>query len=146
MERRILETFAVARWCDLRRKSTHAYVKNVIALGDFNLPRREPGDPVYDALVRLGIELPEHSDLVGGSNLNGDKFYDQIAFVPGLKKSRLVKSGTFDFDGAIFSGLWKENPAGPLPIDEMIEKNPQFFAYVRYYLSDHRPLWAQLKI
>ena len=50
-----------------RRKSKHAYTKHVMALGDFNLPRREAGDPVYDALVAKGIELPEHSDLVGGS-------------------------------------------------------------------------------
>ena len=146
MERRILETYAVARWCDLRRKSKHAYAKHVMALGDFNLPRLEAGDPVYDALVAKGIELPEHSDLVGGSNLNGDKFYDQIAFVPGLKQSRLVASGTFDFDGAVFSGLWKDDPSGLLSDEAVLKKNTQFFAYMRYYISDHRPLWAQLKI
>jgi endonuclease/exonuclease/phosphatase family metal-dependent hydrolase len=146
MDRRVLETYAVARWCDLRRKSARAYVSNVIALGDFNLPRPEVGDPVYDALVARGIELPEHSDLVGGSNLNGDKFYDQMAFVPGLKKSRLVRSGTFDFDGALFSGLWNESPNGPLPAAELVKKNPEFFKFVRFHISDHRPLWAQIKI
>lgn len=146
MERRILETFAVGRWCDLRRKSANAYVNNVIALGDFNLPQQVPGDPVYDALIARGLELPAHSDLIGGSNLNGDMFYDQIAFVPGLKRDRLVTTGTFDFDGALFSGLWKVSPAGPELMDVAVKKNPIFFDYVKYYLSDHRPLWAQLKI
>ena len=37
--RRALEAYAVARWADLRRKDKDAYVSNIIALGDFNLPK-----------------------------------------------------------------------------------------------------------
>ena len=43
MNRRALETYGVARWCDLRRKSPNAYTRNIIALGDFNLPKAQPG-------------------------------------------------------------------------------------------------------
>ncbi len=45
IERRTLETYCVARWADLRRKSKYAFTQNIIALGDFNLPKVEKGDP-----------------------------------------------------------------------------------------------------
>jgi endonuclease/exonuclease/phosphatase family metal-dependent hydrolase len=128
MARRSLETFAVGRWCDLRRKSANAFTTNIIAMGDFNLPKVEKGDPVYDALTKRGLELPDHTTKVG-SNLAGDKHYDQIAFMPGLKAS-LIASGVFDFDGALFAKLWKKGPAA------------DYRKYVKYYISDHRPLWA----
>jgi hypothetical protein len=38
MERRALETIAVARWAAKRRDSKNAFVSDIIALGDFNLP------------------------------------------------------------------------------------------------------------
>ena len=39
----------------------------------------------------------------------------------------------FEFDGAVFAHLWQTRTT------------QEFLAYVRYYLSDHRPLWAQFK-
>lgn len=63
--RRTLETLAVARWTDLRRRSRHAFTKDVVALGDFNLPKRSPDDPIYRALTRRGLEIqsiPRSSD------------------------------------------------------------------------------------
>ncbi|HEV2070903.1 MAG TPA: hypothetical protein VGR26_14015, partial [Acidimicrobiales bacterium] len=55
---RRLETYAVARWADLRRRSRHAVTTDVVALGDFNLPKAEPGDPVFEALTSRGLHLP----------------------------------------------------------------------------------------
>lgn len=49
MERRQLEAYAIARWCDLRRGDTHAWTSNILAVGDFNLPRATVGDPIFDA-------------------------------------------------------------------------------------------------
>jgi hypothetical protein len=43
MDRRRLETFAVARWADWRRQSPNASTPNILCLGDFNLPKSEPG-------------------------------------------------------------------------------------------------------
>ena len=40
LERRTLETFAVAWWADRRRRDPRTYVTNIVPLGDFNLPRR----------------------------------------------------------------------------------------------------------
>lgn len=133
-DRRSLEAYAVSRWADLRRDDKHAYAKDIIVLGDFNLPMVEKGDPIYDALVKRGLRLPEHTTQVG-SNLNNDKHYDQIFFFPGQTKQEFTgNNGIFDFDNAIFSDLWQSKT----PI--------QFRSFVRYYLSDHRPMWAEFKI
>lgn len=133
MNRRTLETLAVARWADLRRQSPYAYTKDIFALGDFNLPKAEPGDPIYDALTGRGLHLPDHTSKVG-SNLKSDKHYDQIAFFPGESGDLVASSGIFDFDGALFRSLWESRG----------EKD--FLAYMRYYISDHRILWAELQL
>jgi endonuclease/exonuclease/phosphatase family metal-dependent hydrolase len=134
IERRSLETYAVARWADLRRKSKYSYTTNIIALGDFNLPRVEKGDSIYGALTARGLQLPDHSTRIS-SSIFLDKAYDQIAFFPGPTKERFTKKmGVFDFDGVLFRKLWETRT----------EK--QFRSYVRYYISDHRLLWAEFKI
>lgn len=136
MDRRCLEAYAVARWAALRRKDREAYTGNVLALGDFNLPVRDKSDPVFRALTRRGLHLPEHSTKVGGSNLSDDAQYDQMALFPGPMKDAITAAGLFDFDGAVFRDLWGETKA----------EQTKFRSYVKYYLSDHRPLWAQLRI
>jgi endonuclease/exonuclease/phosphatase family metal-dependent hydrolase len=135
MGRRILETYAVARWADQRRTSPSAYTPNILALGDFNLPQAVKGDAIYDELTSRGLTLPQHSTSIGSSIVQ-DNHYDQIAFFPGDIAARFVKAGVFDFDGAVFRPLWNK------PRDKDHKK---FFAYVRYYMSDHRPLWAEFK-
>jgi endonuclease/exonuclease/phosphatase family metal-dependent hydrolase len=132
LERRQLEAYAIARWCDLRRQDSHTYTRDILAVGDFNLPKKEPGDPIYDALTRRGLHLPPHQTTIP-TNVSGDKDYDQIAVAPGLK-NRIVALGVFDFDGVLFHELW----------------NPPQTSYWRtcakYYVSDHRPLWARLAL
>ena len=137
MDRRVLEAYAVARWADLRRGSKHAFAKDVVALGDFNLPKRRPGDRVYDALVRRGLVLPEHATKVGGTNVRDDADYDQMAIFPGPIKDAIEQVGIFDFDGAVFRELW-----GTGSETDRI----RFFEWLQYYLSDHRPLWMSLKV
>lgn len=134
MNRRSLETYAVARWADLRRKSKNAYTRDIIALGDFNLPNAEPGDPIYEALTRRGLHLPDHSTGIG-SSIATDNHYDQIAFFPGETQNEFTgRSGVFDFDGALFRTLWQTRG------------RKDFLAYMRYYISDHRILWAEFRI
>ncbi len=132
MNRRRLETYAVARWADLRRRSPHAVTTDVLALGDFNLPKAVPGDPVYEALTARGLHLPAHSTQIA-SSIATDSHYDQVAFFPGETGQEFITSGVFDFDGAVFADLWRARGRA------------DFEAYVRYHLSDHRPLWAQFR-
>lgn len=131
-ERRALEAFAISRYAHLQRKSKDAFSKNIIALGDFNIPKVEKGDIVYKALISKGLKLPDHSTKVY-SNISNDKQYDQIAFFPSIK-SKVLSDGVFDFDSAIFSKLYQNESA----------KN--FRAYLKYYISDHRPLWMQMDL
>lgn len=132
VDRRTLETFAVARWANARRRSQSRYAKNIAVLGDFNLPKRSPEDKVYRALVSRGLMLPNHSTRMG-SNLAGDQDYDQVAFFPGNLSDRTLAAGVFDFDGAVFKDAWNTRQA-------------EFSAIVKYYLADHRPLWVQFDV
>ncbi|HXF00097.1 MAG TPA: endonuclease/exonuclease/phosphatase family protein [Solirubrobacterales bacterium] len=151
--RRAQETFAVAWWAARRQRSDHAFTKNIIPLGDFNLPSPTPGDRIYEALTarglqlakanralrHRGLELPrrraERLSKVGGTSLDGLKHYDQIAFFPEqtLQPSQVE---VFDFDNTLFQELW-EREADPWP---------GYRGYLRYYISDHRPLWAEFEL
>jgi endonuclease/exonuclease/phosphatase family metal-dependent hydrolase len=148
MARRARETYAVAWWAERRQRSEHAFTKDIIPLGDFNLPALMPDDPILKALTARGLELgrlwnelkqkgmqfpDQHTSAIGGSNLGGQKHYDQIAFFPG-ETPELERVDVFDFDNAIFKGLWEKRTP------------KQFLAYLRYYISDHRPLWAEFDI
>jgi endonuclease/exonuclease/phosphatase family metal-dependent hydrolase len=132
VQRRALETLAVARWADKRRRSKVAYTKEIFVMGDFNMPKREPGDPIFDALTRLGLELPKHATEVGTS-ISTQNNYDQVAYFPGESADLLDGCGVFDYDTVIFRDLW----------DTRGKKD--FDAWLRYYMSDHRPLWVRLK-
>jgi len=132
LERRALEAYAISRYADLSRKSKYAFSKNIITLGDFNIPKVTTGDIVYEALLSRGLMLPDHSTKVY-SNISNDKQFDQIAFLPSIK-SKIITDGVFDFDTALFPRLWQN------------ESPKNFRAYLRYYISDHRPLWMQITL
>lgn len=134
MNRRRLETLAVARWADRRRQSPYASTTDIVPLGDFNLPKVEPGDAIFDQLTSRGLYLPEHSTAIG-SSIASDNHYDQIAFFPAETAEQLTgESGVYDFDGALFETLYDNRG-----LKDML-------AYLRYYVSDHRPLWAEFAI
>lgn len=134
LERRALETYAVALWASDRKRSQYSYTRDVIALGDFNMPKRDPSDPIYKALTAKGLHLPQHSSAMG-SNLAGDADYDQIAFFAGETQADFTGNhGIFDFDAVVFQNLWNGS-AG----------KKKFNTYVKYYLSDHRPMWMEFR-
>jgi endonuclease/exonuclease/phosphatase family metal-dependent hydrolase len=131
LDRRTLETFAVAWWADRTHRDKKSYVGDIVPLGDFNLPKAEPGDRIFDALVSLGLTTPPHSSQIG-SAIASDSHYDQIAFFPGSTMNRFAGNcNVFDFDGALFQDLWASRTEA------------QFRAYTRFHISDHRPLWAE---
>lgn len=133
MNRRRLEAYAVSRWCDLRRRDLDRYVDHFIALGDFNLPKwGDTNDPIRRALTRRGLRRPEHGTRIA-SAIASDSDYDQILVVPGLA-GRVRSAGVFDYDGGVFKSLWDDHG------------ETRFKAYLRYYLSDHRPVWSQIDI
>ncbi|HSB89363.1 MAG TPA: endonuclease/exonuclease/phosphatase family protein [Anaerolineales bacterium] len=134
VNRRQLETYAVAKWSARRQKSPFSFTRELVTLGDFNMPKSEPGDAIFDALTRLGLEVPLHSTQIA-SSIASDANYDQVAFLPGTTKRTFTGSkGVFDFDTVVFPELWQGGA-----------NRKNFLAYLRYYLSDHRPMWVQLQ-
>ena len=134
MNRRALETLAVARWASFRKNTGTAVTQDIVLLGDFNLPKAVQGDPIFDQLTARGLELPAHSSAIG-SAIASDSHYDQIAFFPGETAAQFTgQIGIFDFDGALFKTLWESRG------------RVEFLAYLRYYISDHRPMWVEFAI
>ena len=132
LKQRQLEAYAISRWCDLRRKSKNAWTKNIIALGDFNLPHAQDDDPIYEALTDRGLRLTQHETRIP-TNVSDSFDYDQIAVTPGLV-SETKATGVFDFDAVIFGDIWSRDTPG------------YWRSCAKYYISDHRPLWMQLEL
>lgn len=127
LERRIAEAFAVASWAKRRQEEKHTYTKSVLALGDFNLPKADPKDRIYRALVAKGLRVPKDVATRVGTNLGGTKQYDQVVFLPEAEPL-LVASGVVSFDEVLFSDLDRKRQRQVL----------------RYRISDHRILWFSL--
>lgn len=140
--RRVLEIFALSRWAQRRYTSSTAHDRDIIVLGDMNVPAFDPKEATYKALVRFGWQPVDYTTKTGGSNLGNDKTYDQMLFAPGGLQRRITDQGVFDFDNALFAPLWiRLNEE--LPRTKGLKK---FNAHVKHHLSDHRPLWVQLRV
>ncbi|MCK6548651.1 endonuclease/exonuclease/phosphatase family protein [Myxococcota bacterium] len=140
--RRALEAHALARWARHSARDDARAGGPVIVLGDLNIPKMDATDEAHQALLRFGLKLPRHATRTGGSNLGNDKTYDQIVLTPTIDDDAIPATGTFDFDNAIFARLWSKLR------DEHGARRavPRFNAHVRFHVSDHRPVWAQLDL
>lgn len=98
IERRALETAAVAKGPTTATGRGSWGPATVTALGDFNMPKpkKQGGNIVYDALTRAGLVTPPHSTEIG-SSIASDNQYDQIALFPETTKKWLVDIGVFDY-------------------------------------------------
>ena len=78
-----------------------------------------------------------------GSNLEADADYDQMAFFPEQPgESHFTgQHGIFDFDTAVFPDLWAQ--LATTTSSPKARRNA-FEVFLRYYLSDHRPMWMEL--
>ncbi len=133
-DRRALEAYALARWADQRHRASGAYSQNIVVLGDLNLPIKDSSSNVYKALKAKRLILPQHSTSMG-SNLDGDKDYDQVAFhAGGMSDAYSGYSGVFDFDRA------------PFFVDAWNVGTGYFRTAVKHHIADHRPLWIEFKI
>ena len=104
-----------------------------MVIGDLNMPRAEPSDPIYRALKKDGLKIPEHGTRVGTTIANVSH-YDQVAFFKGATSDAFIAAGVHSFDNAILPDLWSAR--GEVAFD----------AYLRFHLSDHRPIWIQFAL
>ncbi|MFQ5692674.1 MAG: endonuclease/exonuclease/phosphatase family protein [Nitrospinota bacterium] len=133
---RLLEVMALSQWAQGRSDAETAYDPNIILLGDMNLPSLRPKSPFLKILKERGLRLTDYSSNVdrNGTNLGGDRPYDQIAFVPKKTEGDYAgKTGVFDFDAVLFPDLFRTRGV------------EDFRAYMKYHISDHRLLWAAFR-
>jgi hypothetical protein len=137
MNWRRLEAKALGKWAKSRINKVGPPNNDIILIGDFNMPHVQQGDLIYDELQAFGLRFPQHTTNLVGTNLAGDCDYDEVAFFPSRTSEDFAERiGVFDFDNAIFTDLWP----GSVGAD-----SEKFFQYIRYYIADHRPIWAEFK-
>jgi endonuclease/exonuclease/phosphatase family metal-dependent hydrolase len=130
--RRVAEVYNLAYWAHKRvtTKADRTFDKDIILLGDFNIPKATTRDRVGKQLMEFGMNLTTYGSQVG-TNLSGTEHYDQIAFHPDHTKNKFTgNAGVFDFDKALFSNIFRNH-------------NEDFVGYTKYHISDHRLIWSE---
>jgi len=156
LKRRIDEIRALAKFLSRQagkefKKKSRGY--NYILLGDFNI--NDPEDETMKALQNNGFEIPEKLQIP--TNVKKNKFYDQIAFktregelrIGGSEKS----AGVLDYFRTIFKAgdvdvyeeYMKKADEEYSTYDDA-KKGKLFEEWRTYQMSDHYPLWVELKI
>ena len=151
--RRVLEIFALSRWAERVSSGGNAWDRDIILLGDMNVPNMSENESTIRALKKFGWRSldyatnqsigtdPTQLSHIGGTNLGNDKTYDQIAMAPTALRGKVSKFGVFDFDNAVFGSKWEEI-SGTMSHRKAVSL---FSRYVKFHLSDHRPLWMELR-
>ncbi len=137
--KRLVEVYALAKWADDQIHSSNSYDKDIILIGDMNVPKMDQSDLVYIQLTRFGYEPTSWSTKVG-TNLSGTDHYDQIAISPEIDPD-LSRSGegVLNFDKYLFKRIWEENNLDSHSESDM----KKWREYCEARISDHRPLWVE---
>lgn len=124
------EIAMLADWVEGKRRDKFAEDKDIIVMGDFNIPAID--DPMFKAITRHGLQIPSAlAGLKHGSNLAKDKRYDQILHYPGYAQNFTNAGGVLDF--FISDAHIKELFPGKMTR-----------THFTYQMSDHLPLWMQV--
>lgn len=128
-ETRRQEIEMLADWIEAKRLEKNCEDKDLIVMGDFNIPSRD--DALFKAITKHGLQIPKALLGAQGTNLERDKRYDQILHYPTFSESYANKGGDLDF--YVSEARIKELfPAG-MTKDKFT-----------FQLSDHFPLWLQV--
>lgn len=127
---------------------------NYILLGDFNIINRS--DKTFLALTQnTGFKLPEgiEKNVLSGTNVARDKFYDQIVLNEKEGNACILKAGVFDYFEQVFkmNDLERYKKEMKAVLDQGTAKNKEVTeAYYKkwrtYQMSDHLPMWVEFDI
>ena len=128
----------LADWIQKRSESKAFEDRDLIVMGDFNIPKIN--HKLFNALTSRGLRIPDvlkelkaGDQVMPGSNLGKDARYDQILHLPTHEKRFSNGGGTVDF----------------FDNDAFIQKLFPWANYTRdqfsFQLSDHFPVWVQIK-
>jgi hypothetical protein len=112
--------------------------QNLVLLGDFNIAKHT--DATFKALQKNKFVIPEPLQKLPGSNVDHDKFYDQIAFYERTDGINAMKAGVFDFyeyvynDETVYGKFAKQT------------KSRSFKDWRTYQMSDHLIMWVQFDV
>jgi hypothetical protein len=127
-ESRVKPLQLLADWIDERQKEKHLVDKDIILMGDFNIPSAD--SELFDAITSRGLRIPDALLGVHGTNLAKNKRYDQILHYPQYTQCFTDNGGALDFYAGDHRKLFPNLTRS------------QF----TYQLSDHLPLWIQINI
>ena len=151
MEKRATEIDTLTSILSKRAKKEEV---SYILLGDFNIPNVK--DNTMKALEGNGFFVPE-AIKQHPSDLGESKHYDQIAFNLALDKKMVVfsekeqKAGTFNFAKTVYTeddwSVYKDYfPDKEKAKSEKDMKKYYSSKWRTFQMSDHLPLWVELKI
>jgi endonuclease/exonuclease/phosphatase family metal-dependent hydrolase len=128
---RVRELEGIARWLARWAAEKDDWAPNLIALGDFNIDRRD--DALWRAFTSTGLRTPPALDRAPRTIFAGDdggSFYDQIAWFTGQDGVPMLElgctgAGYFDF-------------AAGVDADDR--------QALSWRLSDHYPLWVEFSL
>lgn len=128
---RIDELARLAAWIEGKRLESSKEDKDLIVMGDFNIP--STNDDMFKAITKYGLQVPKAlQKLTFGSNLEKNKRYDQILHHPIYPDNFTNAGGVLDFY------------IDEQHIDELFPgMNKLDFTY---QMSDHLPLWMQVNV
>jgi hypothetical protein len=137
-EGRRAELQMLADWIDVRFASKDVEDKDLIVMGDFNVPKL--GDPLFTALTSHGLMVPDAlvslkagDQAIGGSNLSENARFDQILHMPTMKKRFANVGGALDFY------------ISEAKIKELFPTQGYTRDKFSFQISDHFPVWVQVK-
>jgi endonuclease/exonuclease/phosphatase family metal-dependent hydrolase len=125
---RVPELELLANWIAKRSAEQFLGDKDILLMGDFNIPSRD--SDLFRAITSKGLQIAPGLLGAHGSNLARDKRYDQILHDPKYVKSFTSKGGVLDFYRGDHQPLY--------PGTTMTKRE------LTYEMSDHLPLWIQV--
>jgi endonuclease/exonuclease/phosphatase family metal-dependent hydrolase len=152
---RTKEINEIAKFLAARPKDKYAWSKNMILLGDFNI--FEPDDVTFKAITDAGFLIPDEIKNKPSNALKTHHF-DQIAFIaPDIEgQLSLCNAGAFDFTKYVYRDGDEAQYAPDMGDNYLKDKDgksrtaAQKTTYYKqwrtYQMSDHLPLWIELKI
>ena len=113
-----------------------------VALGDFNIVSKT--DDMMKALEDNGFRVPSALRRMPGSNVRKNKSYDQIAIWENPVRSpytrvAVSRAGIFDFFEIVYRKGWDDD------LYDGQTGNMSFEQWRTYQMSDHLPMWVEIR-
>lgn len=148
-EGRVNEIKQVAEFLKNRTEDDTAWARKIILLGDFNI--FSTNDKTYKVLEDNGFKCPDPIFNEITNVAKDKKPYDQILIRERVNRFEILSGGAFNFFEHVFKDD-EEDIYRPMmtKVKAKPEDKDEFYSSYKkwktYQMSDHLPLWVELKI